>query len=38
MVLYGVLRKITASRESRRELLGDEVIKPRHIVIALSSD
>jgi len=27
MILFSVVRKMTASRENRRELLGDEVMK-----------
>jgi len=27
MILFGVVRKITASRENRGDLLGDEVMK-----------
>jgi len=37
VILFSVVRKITASRENRRELLGDEVMKTasHRIVIAL---
>jgi len=28
VILFGIVRKTTASRENHRELLGDEVMKP----------